>query len=1346
MIEKKEKFNNTLAYNSIYVFRINDKAHEESLKVGMATVKFDENPDIIVPNHGYLVAAAKNRINQYTRTAGITYELLHTELAIDNKNKAFSDHDVHKVLINSGIKRVFLDRGANEWFKTDLQTVKNAIKATKAGKNSLFGSQITTNKSPIILRPNQKDAVEKTIRQFKNNDRMLWNAKMRFGKTIAALEVVKEMNFKKTIIMTHRPVVDEGWFEDFNLVFQDTNTYKYGSKSSTHGDSIENLEKENVNYVYFASIQDLRGSSLVGGNFDKNNTVYSIDWDLAIIDEAHEGTNTSLGEEVIEHIIKTSNGHTTKLLELSGTPFNLLDKFDSDQVYTWDYVMEQREKANWYINHYGDSNPYEELPKMHIYTYSLDDILTGYKDVEDMSFNFREFFRVWTSNPSIDRRIMPKNCKVGEFVHKEDVQAFLDLLCKEDKVSNYPYSTQEYRDYFRHSLWTIPGVKEAKALGKMLNEHPVFGSGLFKIVNVAGEGDDYEEKHYQDAKKKVEDAITNHPENTYTITLSCGRLTTGVSIKAWTAVFMLSGSSSVSATNYLQTIFRAQTPAKIGNQVKEGCYVFDFAPDRTLNMVAQASELSSKPGVVDPDGKVQMGELLNFCPVIGIYGSSMEMYSVDTMMQQLKKAHADKVVKNGFDDKNLYNDNLLKLDDLEIKEFNNLKDIIGSSKAQKQTTKIEVNKNGLTEEEWEIIKETKNKKKTELTKEQKEALQKLQEAKKQKNKAIDILRGISIRIPMLIYGADIDFEKDVTLDNFLDFVDDISWKEFMPDGVTKEKFKQFSKYYDIDVFIAAGRKIRNIAKSADKLSPTERVKKIAGLFATFKNPDKETVLTPWRVVNIHMASTLGGWCFYDDTFNELNGKLVEPRYVSHKAIATNILATTSSKILEINSKSGLYPLYVTYSIYRQRCLNCDAKKIDVNKEKKFWLDTIRNNLYIVTRTKMAEQITKRTLNGYEKADYNILCYDKLINEMKIDVNKCAEIILKPSIWKEKGGKMKFNVVVGNPPYQEEGLNTRKSPLYHYFYDMSFKLADIVTLITPARFLFEAGQTPKKWNQKMLNDKNFKIVKYFSNSKLIFDNVDIKGGVAIGLKNKQEFFGEIGTFTSYEELNHILEKVQKSAKFSPLMDIVSPRGNYRFSNLFFEDFPNAINILGKGTGNMIVSNVFEQLPNIFLESITQENQANYYSIVGRKDNDRVLRFIEKKYVKNNDYIKTYNVAIPKSNGTGTFGEALSSPIVLGKDECATDTFINIGMFETKFEANSLLKYIKSKFLRSLLGVKKATQDNPKSVWQHIPLQDFSEKSDINWTKSVKEIDMQLYKKYSLSNDEIEFIENNIKEME
>lgn len=1343
MTEIKKPFINTLSYNLIYVFRINDEPHKNSLKVGMATVKFDENPVTITPNHSYLNIAAKNRIDQYTKTAGITYELLYTELAITNKGKPFADHDVHKVLINSGIEKVYFANGANEWFKTDLNTIKNAIKAVKNDISSLFVGEITKNINPIILRPNQKEAVEKTIKVFSKGDRMLWNAKMRFGKTIAALEVVRRMGFRKTIIMTHRPVVDDGWFEDFNMVFQGTKSYKYGSKSSSHGSSIEELEKEGVNYVYFASIQDLRGSSQVGGDFDKNDLVFSVDWDLVIIDEAHEGTETSLGTKVIEQIVKNESEHTTKLLELSGTPFNLLKKFDDDEIYTWDYVMEQRERANWYIEHYGDPNPYEELPQMHIFTYNLDRIIGGYNDVEDMAFNFREFFRVWTDNPSKDRRIMPKTAKIGEFVHKDDVKAFLDLLCKKDNFSNYPFSTDEYREYFRHSLWMVPGVKEAKALGKLLEEHPVFGKhGLFKVVNVAGEGDDYEEKHYADAKKKVLDAITDHPEDTYTITLSCGRLTTGVSIKPWTAIFMLSGSSSVSAQNYLQTIFRAQTPAKIGNRVKDSCYVFDFAPDRTLNMVAQASELSPEPGVVDPDGKAQMGEFLNFCPVIGINGSSMETYSVDTMMQQLKKAHADQVVRNGFDDNKLYNENLLRLDNLEIEEFNNLAEIIGKTKQQKQQTKIDVNNQGMTDEQWEIIQQARNKKKKELTEEQKAAFEKLKEAKSLQRKAISILRGISIRIPMLVYGADIEFEKDVTLDNFLDIVDDKSWEEFMPAGVTKEKFKQFSKYYDVDVFISAGRKIRNIAKSADKLNPMERVQKIAGLFATFKNPDKETVLTPWRVVNMHMSSTLGGWCFYDKTFDELNGKLLEPRFVSQGDVTVTTLATASSKILEINSKSGLYPLYVAYSIYRQRCLNYNSRKLDETLEKQIWRDTLKDNVYVVTRTKMAAEITKRTLLGYEESESNVLTYELLIDDMKKDLKNSIDIILDSKTWKKKGDKMRFNAVVGNPPYQEEGLNTRKAPLYHLFYDAASRLSNYVTLITPARFLFDAGQTPKKWNEKMLNDNHFKVVKYFEDSKDVFNSVDIKGGVVIGVRCRNEDFGSIKIFTQYSELNSILKKVNTRFENS-ISTLCTGAVPYKYSNKLQENYPQYAELAGNSFD--LRTNALDKMAGKLFFS-EKPNDGNYVKIIGLYNKKRTEMWIEKKYLIGPENFNFYKVVLAKANGSGKFGEQLSEMIIAGPEVGHTQSFISIGSFSSNEEALNLEKYVKTKFCRCLLSVLRTTQDTTPYKWKYVPCQNFKQDSDLDWNVSIKEIDSQLYKKYCLDQNEIDFIECNVKEME
>ncbi|HPX28049.1 MAG TPA: DEAD/DEAH box helicase, partial [Treponemataceae bacterium] len=325
-------------------------------------------------------------------------------------------------------------------------------------------------------------------------------------------------------------------------------------------------------YIYFASIQDMRGSEIVGGKFEKNEILFSIDWDLIIIDEAHEGTQTELGKRVLAYCKK----QYTKELHLSGTPFNLMDDFKEDEIFTWDYVMEQQAKSDWDILHKGDPNPYACLPKMNIFTYNLGKLFNEYADA-DIAFNFKEFFRVDED---------------GIFIHEGNINQFLNLLSKEDPDSNYPYSKKEYRENFRHSLWMIPGVREAKALSVLLQQHPVFG--CFTIVNVAGDGD--EEIDSSNALRAVEKAITKNPENTYTITLSCGRLTTGVSVKPWTACFMLSGSYNTAASAYMQTIFRVQTPAVINGKQKEECFVFDFAPDRTLKVIAETAKVSSKAG------------------------------------------------------------------------------------------------------------------------------------------------------------------------------------------------------------------------------------------------------------------------------------------------------------------------------------------------------------------------------------------------------------------------------------------------------------------------------------------------------------------------------------------------------------------------------------------------------------------------------------------------------------------------------------------------------------------------------------------------------------------------------
>ena len=1341
MLSSKKDFESTFEYKLIYVFRVNDEKHSGCLKIGDATVHTKKDYTKLVPNCSELNFAARKRIDEYTATAGICYDLLHTEVAVYKLNKpghknhgkvlAFRDYQVHEVLKRSGVKKKRFDTNANEWFVCKLTTAIDAIKAVKENKTALTSAEVENGKSPIVFRPEQAKAIKDTIKCFKAKDRMLWNAKMRFGKTLSALQVAKEKGFKKTIIITHRPVVEDGWFDDFDKIFYDKPDYSFGSK--TKGKTINELISSNNSFVYFASMQDLRGSSEVGGNFDKNKEVFDLDWDFVVVDEAHEGTQTSLGKSVLEKVIKPEKtNHKTYVLELSGTPFNLLTDFESDSIYTWDYIMEQEAKMDWAKNHFGDSNPYEELPKMNIFTYHLEDTLKAYIDIEDKAFNFREFFRIWTGDIKKDFTKIPKGQKIGDFVHEKDINSFLDLICKDSAETNYPYSTEEYRAFFRHTLWVVPGVKEAKALSELLKKHHVFQH--FKVVNVAGEGD--EEIDTSDALSAVRLAMTNDPDSTYTITLSCGRLTTGVSVPEWTAVLMLAGSYSTAASQYLQTIFRVQTPANINGKMKENCYVFDFAPDRTLKMIAESVQLSARAGETQPSAEIQLGKFLNFCPVISIDDTGMKEYKVAYLLQELKKAYAERVAKNGFDDTKLYNDELLKLDEIELKEFEKLKAIVGSQASQPSTGEIDINNTGLTEEQREEIEKIKKKPKKERTPEEIEKLKELREKRKNRQSAISILRAISIRIPLLIYGIDKDIDYDITIDSFADsaLIDDNSWNEFMPKGVTREMFQKFSKYYDKDIFVAAGRRIRAISKSADELPPTERVQKIASLFGTFKNPDKETVLTPWRVVNMHMSDTVGGYDFFNENHSE---EIDEPRLVERSEITKKVFDKDST-ILEINSKTGLYPLYVVYSIYRSRCNGFSKEELTFDKQQQLWDKTCKENVFVICKTPMAKQITKRTLVGYRSAKANMHAFDDLVMQLKEKQSQFIQKISKRSFWGLGGNEnMNFNAIVGNPPYQlmDGGAQSSSTPIYNLFVDASKKIKpDYVSLIMPSRWM-TGGKGLDDFRSSMIHDKSIRILHDYYDEKDCFNNVDIKGGVCYFLWDKsykQEC--DVYTHSSNGEIKHSKRflAVNDEATFfvrdAELVDVLG-----RVSSKHLKTFDSMVSSR-KPYG--LTGDFFKDPSKYKLPKISDTKIDGGISILGLGEKQkRIHKYVGADYpFPKKDGLDEIKVFIPESFGSGTMGEGPTSPVIAGKNCACTETFLEIRPVDSKETAENIVAYMRTKFFRVLVGVAKNTQHGTQKVYSLVPVVDFKKK----WT------DEELFEFFGLSESQRAYINDLIAE--
>lgn len=340
---------------------------------------------------------------------------------------------------------------------------------------------------------------------------------------------------------------------------------------------------------------------------------------------------------------------------------------------------------------------------------------------------------------------------------------------------------------------------------------------------------------------------------------------------------------------------------------------------------------------------------------------------------------------------------------------------------------------------------------------------------------------------------------------------------------------------------------------------------------------------------------------------------------------------------------------------------------------------------------------------------------------------------------------KFYAVIGNPPYQEETIGNQKTytpPIYHRFMDAAYEVGEKVELVTPARFLFNAGSTPKQWNEKMLSDEHFKVLDYEVSGSKIFPNTDIKGGVAITYRSAEDHFGAIQIFTAYPELTSILNKVSNKTNNGALDEVISTQNRFNLEMLY-ADYPEYKRILGsEGKDSRFRNNIFEKVK-LFKDKRTDEDDI---MVLGILRNKRTWRYISRKYVsRDHQSLEKYKVLVPRANGSGAIGEVLSTPLIGEPLIGYTQSFIAIGYVDSANEAEAILRYIKTKFARCMLGILKVTQDNDRGVWRLVPLQDFTPQSDIDWSKSIPEIDQQLYAKYGLSQEEIDFIETHVKEM-
>lgn len=1362
-------YESPVSYKLIYVFSVPYEDHAGLLKIGDATIKTSASSAQLSPSCELLNAAAHKRIRQETKTAMTQYELLYTEVAVkealldDGSTMLvpFRDYDVNEVLSRSGYPaRKFYDTGkASEWYPVALQTVKNAIRAVKEGRKVLTESEKTeaektdTNKPdaedrpPIVLREEQKDAVDRTVSVFKKKDEMLWDCKMRFGKTLSACSLVRKCDFEKTIVVTHRPVVADGWQKDYHLIFGDSDDHVFQTKikggqevdfdahiDAENAHALRNLSKSGKHFMYFASMQDLRESERVKtGGYKKNDAVFDMDWDLIIYDEAHEGTQTDLGLKVQSLLETPKNGKNPKVLSLSGTPYNIIGKYDGN-VYSWDYVMEQRRKREWDEKYPGVSNPYVDLPELRILTFDLRDSMSGsYRyETEDMAFNFREFFRTWTGDPKQDFRPLPAGTKIDGFVHEDDVKSFLNLITADSEASLYPFSTHENREMFKHTFWMVPGVKAAAALADLLRHHPVFMH--YKVVNVAGDGD--EEKAYDDALKEVRATIRDNP---YTITISCGRLTTGVTVPEWTAVMMLTGSANTAAAGYMQTIFRVQSAGSIDGMQKEVCYAFDFAPDRAIKVLSDVHSIGKKGKTGDDSGRVALGEFLNFCPVLAVDGTGMHPYDVPKLMRQIKRLTVDKAIQSGFDDESVYkSDTGIVMNETDAALFHKLGNILSKQKQSKTQKTVNINAHGLTEEEYGKAEKARNKSKRQRTPEEEALLEKERKQRKEREKIIQLLRNISIRLPLLIYGADVDLTESIHMRDFISLVDDESWKEFMPEKVTKDLFRQLLKYYDEDVIVGAGLRIRRMSKAADELPPTQRVLRIAEIFSLFRNPDKETVLTPWRVVNMHLSDMLGGFCFYDDTFAQPDGLLDEPRLIDRGEVSDAVLLNSEAKILEMNSKSGLYPLYMAYSIYAMKLTGKEIA-IPLEETQRLWRETVEQNIYVLCKTKMARLITMRTLVGYQDWPVNAIYMTKLLERMQ-DKKRFSNKLRNPETWGKEGGKMKFDAVVGNPPYQsitnggsDEGrAASQATPLFSIFVEQAFAVEPrYSSMIIPARW-YNGGIGLDSFRNSMLNDRHITTLVDYANAKDCFPTVDIAGGLCYFLWDEK-------ANTSNCKVTNMVNRTEDTAI----------RSLNRFETMFIRS-NKAISIIDKviSKTDKFMTEMVSPIDTFGIPSKEkgheeyQEGDIELIHSVGA--NSQGVSYISPSVVKKNHHlINKYKIKIsilvPQNGEVGVRPEngyrSISTPQIIYPGQVDSFSYLNIGFFDTELEAENFRKFMNCKFPRFMMRVTYSSVHISNKNFAFVPLLDFHEE----WN------DARLYKMYDLSKDEIATIEETMRPM-
>lgn len=1253
-------------------------------------------------------------VKQFSVVAQIDDETFFRDFAIHN----FLEREKHlNRLLPDTIENIpyyskeFFENATVDHIKEALADIKSAF---QSNRNKYQFYSFDESRVPLTFvyereerfkpRENQQEVIDRykaAVADERKN--LLMYAVMRFGKSFTSMCCAAETGAKLVVVVSAKADVKHEWkytveshvkFVDYE--FMDSNVLLASKKALS-----TKLKSKNV--VLFLTLQDLMGRKIK----TKHKEIFERTIDLLIVDESHYGaraseygkvltlTKTQLKKELANadfadeyddnELLKTLNAKVR--LHLSGTPYRILmgSEFQPEDIVGFcQYTDIVHLQEKWDQDHLLEDNvkewdnPYYGFPQMIRFAFNPNE--SSIKKMEELEKSGISNALSELFRPlSISKDTSAKH-EHRKFKHEQEILDLLEVIDGSKQDEN----VLGFLDYDK--------IKEGKMCRHMVCVLPYRAScdALEYLINCNKDKfrnlGDYQiiniagvedELTYQETLHVKQKIQSCEAEGKKTLTLTVNRMLTGSTVEQWDTMLFLK--ECASPQEYDQAIFRLQNQYVRKYEVNEEEVI-------KYNMKPQTLLID-----FDPNRMFRLQEMKSL-----VCNMNMDRNGNSKLEERIKEELRISPIII------LNKDKLREVVPADILDA--VREYSAKKSLKDEAKEIPIDFSLFTDPA--ILKEI-------------ESLS-----------PIDSSKGIEIKP---VQGEEEDMEIPTDGGESGEHSDNASNSQQpdIPENTKKELLsKKLATYYSKILFFAflTDSNVKSLEEVIDAINLSVDNKRIA-----------RNVGLKLSILKIfYQKISSGALHLLDYKIQNLNSKAHDVNLPPHERVEAAM-----KKFGRLSPAEIVTPMYMAkemVDILSESDINEHTKILDfASKQGEFtnalyakYGDKVKKHIYTFSTSSIAYEFTRKVYALLGMPVENV--FSDFIASDLIDDTKNKTII-------KELRNMKFNVIIGNPPYQKDTKDTSDKPLYYLFVDVAYKLASKVCLITPARFLFNAGKTPKQWNKKMLNNKHISVALYKSKSADVFPDVDLKGGVAVTYKDDDKNFGVIGAYTPYVELNSILKKVINMNSFESLTNSIHLQNKFRL-DVLYQDYPEYKSLIGSdGREKRLTTNIFELL-DIFKMDRESDNQIQ---IIGLVNNVRCTRYVEPKYILEHENLFKYKVLLPKTNNTGQLGEVLSTPFVVEPGIGYTQSFIGIGDFDTVNEAANALKYIKTKFARTLLGTLKVTQDNNKGTWQNVPLQDFTENSDIDWSKSIDEIDALLYEKYRLINKEKAFIKTNIQEM-